>query len=855
MIVIIAAASKYFWVTVIVLSGAEVAAYALIRRMSRRDGRSVRRATSLTTQRQPDHEPTLAELTRGALRNQTGAKPVQPVRADVAPYIVAATGDASVLSSSNNSPPRISPPTVNGRPTPPPPSEDARDVPRVIAEPGDVINSAASAVTLLSDRSEHFYSSPQPSATTPTRSSFVLPRAPAGLTAGHWVSPGQSVQIAGVTISAGMIYVGTRLEAPNGNADPCLINGLLPVAGVGGFRPRQMGYWPSYERASPDERRAYLSWLAEGRCNPDCDIGYVFLFFYGLERRVILDSRDDQAAKSDWPAIIDELRRLLAIYGEQSGSFKHYAGELLSWIELGSVSGRLYAKPVPDLPRSFELPPYLRVALGQAAVDRAPLPESLALAWVRLCPDIHLRTAATRCPADFEQLFNQRYQKIFGAGLVLRTNRTRLKFVYRAASSGLLGTTITMSVGDIPDVSAVTAPVNALNDIANQCADELGPYSRLLGREPELAGSLESLLLLPSAIWPYEAKAKLDALAARMDDGCLVLTLQELVVSLGGMPGTPNRNLIRSLAGALEHLHIGMEPNVLRGAKFPSGKDKVVMFTQAMSDADTTVRPAYQSALLTLQLGAALAHADGDFSGPEVEHLRAKVNDWLELTPAERTRLRAHIQLLVVVPPAITTLKRKLEPLDAAARQTLATFMVTLAQADGYVSPDEIRFLEKIYTALGIEPKRVFSDVQAESTCAGSPEPVSQPTTRGFHLDTGRIAALQNDTARVSALLSTIFVDEEPTPEASPAQREESTVMPPPMLGLDVPQAALARLLLSRPQWTRSDLEDAAADLGVMLDGALEEINEAAFDAFDTPLCEGADPVDVNTEILEKMTA
>src|SRR3546814_12035174 len=101
-----------------------------------------------------------------------------------------------------------------------------------------------------------------------------------------------------------------------------------------------MGYWPSYAEASPEERRAYLNWLSEGRSHPDCDIGYVFLFFYGLERRVIADSPNDPSARNDWPAIVVELRRLLAIYGEKSGSFNRYAGELLSWIELDGKSSQ-----------------------------------------------------------------------------------------------------------------------------------------------------------------------------------------------------------------------------------------------------------------------------------------------------------------------------------------------------------------------------------------------------------------------------------------------------------------------------------------------------------------------------------
>ena len=46
-----------------------------------------------------------------------------------------------------------------------------------------------------------------------------------------------------------------------------------------------------------------------------------------------------------------------------------------------------------------------------------------------------------------------------------------------------------------------------------------------------------------------------------------------------------------------------------------------------------------------------------------------------------------------------------------------------------------------------------------------------------------------------------------------------------------------------------------AADLDLMLDGALEHINEAAFDTHDMALFEGDDPVTVNAEILEKVEA
>lgn len=703
-----------------------------------------------------------------------------------------------------------------------------------------------------SPEAEHMYSA---TGITKPLSAHALPAAPAGFGDGCWVPPGESIEVAGVNLPDGMVYVGARLKALNGGAEPCLISGQHTVARVGNYRSRQMGYWPSYTEASPEERRAYLNWLSEGRSNPDCDIGYVFLFFYGLERRVIVDSRNDPAARNEWPAIITELRRLLTIYGEKSESFRRYAGELLSWIELDGKSDQLYKQPIPNFPRTYELPPYLRLALGQAALDRAPLPAHLALAWVRLSPECYLRTAAIRCPNEFERLFSQRYYETFGPGLVLPKNRTKLKFVYQAASSGLRGANITMAFGDVPDITALTAPIRKLMETAAQCTDELGSYSRLVGKDPDAAGALEGLLLLPATLWPAATQAKLQALAGRMREGRLSLPLRELLAALGGASQAFNRDRARGLARALEGAEIGIEPHVLGGARAPGEQDMIVLFAQPLMDSDAGSRVEYQTAALTLQLASAMALADGEFHEREVAHLRAEIEGWAHLTPAERRRLQAHLQWLIAAPMSLTALKKKLEPLPTAARETLAAFMATIAQSDGIVSPDEVKFLEKVYKALGVELKRVFSDLHAAGV-GGAPVSTAQ-SEQGFRLDAKRIAALQEDTVRVSALLSKIFAEQDasaPAPAvAAPEPELEDEANSP--LGLDEAHAALLRLLLSRPEWTRAELEDAAADLDIMLDGAMEQINESAFEAFDEPLFEGEDPISVNTKLIEKIAA
>lgn len=692
----------------------------------------------------------------------------------------------------------------------------------------------------------------------PASSNFKVPPAPKGFGAATWIPAGQSFNVAGVTVQGGMVYLGTSLKTPVSGNDPCLIDPSKAVASVGDYTERQMGYWPSYSDISSSARRAYLGWLAGGRKDPEADLGYVFLFFYGLERRAILDAAKDPVAQADWPAIAGEIRRLLAIYGGKSNSFQRYASELLDWVSLAEHPLRLYERPVPSFPKTLELPLYVRLALGQAAIDAAPVPAHLALAWAKLDPNISLRTPATRCHEQFDQLFVQKYSEVFGAGIVLPRNRTKLKFVYRPASAGFRGyDELRLSFGETPDVTVLTAPLRKLQQVVEATTKGLEPYSRFVGKNPDAKSALEGLLQLPATLWPEVAQKSLQALKARMGGGMVAMSFQELLASLDARSSlTKDKTL--ALAHALESLNVGIEPDVLGGAKLPKPDEKVVLFVVPPGEVTVRSTPTYQAAALTLQLAAAVAAADGEFSVEEMGHLREQIQSWTHLTPNHIRRLLAHLRLLMFTPVSLPALKKKLEPLDAAARETIAAFMATVAQADGTINPAEVKMLEKVYKALGVEPKRVFSDVHAVASGTQPMSPVAAKVeATGFKLDPARIAALQKDTEKVSALLANIFKEEDPAVSLQPEVEAEIETAEPSkgILGLDEAHTALARMLLSRPGWSREELLDVSADLDLMLDGALEHINEAAFDTHRMPFLEGEDPVTVNAEILEKLEA
>jgi hypothetical protein len=62
-------------------------------------------------------------------------------------------------------------------------------------------------------------------------------------------------------------------------------------------------------------------------------------------------------------------------------------------------------------------------------------------------------------------------------------------------------------------------------------------------------------------------------------------------------------------------------------------------------------------------------------------------------------------------------------------------------------------------------------------------------------------------------------------------------------------------MLLTRTRWSRAELLKEVLASGLMLDGTLERINEATFDTHDIAFTEGDDPVEVNSEVLKRMSS
>lgn len=685
---------------------------------------------------------------------------------------------------------------------------------------------------------------------------------------GYWKPLNTSVKITDVVIEGGFLYFGSGLSCMNGSQpEPALIDPKLPISHIASANYQQplRSYCSFYSEFSSDTRAAYIKWLMGGRNDPLADVGYVFLYFYGLERRALADAKTDVSAKAELPKIIQEVERLLEIY-HGNGSFRSYATGLLDLLKLDyseAIAPKQYLASPPDFKSgTWTLPLALKLALGQLALDREPVPADWAYSWLMADSTTRLRTSAKRCAVEFKQLFISKYRESFGNGIRLPVNKTKIKVSYHTASASFFpNQTIEIKL-DIPDVTVLTSRIKKLQILADQCAETLNAYSRFIGRNPELAETLDALLELPYSLWSEQQKRHLQSIKNALETTKVPVAI-EFTKLKAWLPEwqTITKSRIAAFINRLAEAGLGMEPDPRFGGAVPSNDTKVVLFID--NGSLITPTPRYATAALTLYLAVVVSLADGEVGRPERDLLIQQIEDWLHLETVEKNRLHAHLRWLLAERPDFKTIKKRVEPLPVSAREVLANFLVLVAYADNKISPNEVKVLEKVYKALNLDVQSLYGKLHGTST--DEPVTVRPPlpksgrfsipnppeSSTGFQLDMNRVAALKNESKKVTDMLVAIFEQEVATETLITTQIQTDDNEN--LMGLDNTHSDLIKLLCSRIQWSRTELEEIAADGGMMLDGALEHINEAAYDSFDAPLTEGDDPIDINQDILKEL--
>lgn len=287
-----------------------------------------------------------------------------------------------------------------------------------------------------------------------------------------------------------------------------------------------------------------------------------------------------------------------------------------------------------------------------------------------------------------------------------------------------------------------------------------------------------------------------------------------------------------------------------------------------------------------MRLGLAVAEADGHIDDDELIRVRDQIEDGFELNDHERRRLEALQTLLIKTGSDIAGLGKRLqEVVSESGRRSVGKLLVGVAACDGVITKDELRALRKCFRSLGLTSDALDAMLQelapnlAEAPVSvtpgrqrgpGEPIPHARAADAEIKLDREAIARIMHETRDVSALLARAMdipteaqlghpvavmdlpADDAdaphiPTPAIDPPNcRETSTKLPPARF------AAFYSELIANKHWPREDAVQLARHHGHMLSGAIESINEWAFDELGAQLAyDGEDDVELELDLLE----
>ncbi|MCK4843288.1 MAG: TerB N-terminal domain-containing protein [Methylococcales bacterium] len=688
---------------------------------------------------------------------------------------------------------------------------------------------------------------------------------------GKWVQPMNTIKIGKYSIDGGFIYVGGILKGlddyytESSLVDPSLTIDEKPPD----YNADEMGYWPSYCDISPSSRAAYLEWLASDRNNPETPIAFVFLYFYGLERRLLFDSLKGVVTVEERVELIKELYRLKGIYGDNR-SFNGYVNNLLAfvWVQ-NEGSYKIDNKLVFS---GIEFSVVFKLFLAKDVNKRKPISNVLALAWIRNHPDINLKTPAIRCKNEFNQLFKLRYTQKYGEGLSISANKTKLKFDYYPASSSLRGYQGIKL--DLPDASRLKAPVKKIAMLAEACTVELDSYSRFLGRNENNRASLSLLALLPSELIDSVNNPIFTSLKQWLIDQLVqskgVISVNALLEKFADeRPLTINKKESEMIATIIEKAGFGMAPDIrFHHAKLDI-KGSVVIFKEGHGEGFIPSHSFNQVGTI-LRLGSIVAKIDGHVDVTEVLFLENLIENDNQLNEKEKSSLNAYLHWQLNTSLNMAGLKARLSSISDREKTAIGHILIGVALADGKIDSIEIKQLEKLYTSLGLNKSSILNDIHQMSSSRGiskqfdtsvvikdSRNKQTIQRSQEFSINKELLKLYEEETAGVKGILESIFIDddylagelsqEEPSANAEYENDE--------YLGLDEKHSILYQQLIVKEEWSQNEVKSLCKNLNLMVDGACEIINDWAFDKVDAPVIENGNTLFVDLELVKEITA
>jgi hypothetical protein len=685
----------------------------------------------------------------------------------------------------------------------------------------------------------------------------------------RWIGAGDCVVVQGHTIIGGLVYVGELLPSLAGyDNDPSLINPKLPVHRTSKHDATPaMPRSPYYKYISPQCRDAYLRWLSAGRSRRVQDIGYVLLFLYGLERRLFVDGPKALVPAAERQAIVHEVLQLQRLYGHH-GSFLKMTDTFLAmeWV--------LYRRD-RNPPDCFTLSDRycidaVLIKLAYYIAVGKPIHAELAYHTLMVIGESGLRTPARRCKEQFRELFLLRFARQYGNGFVLKPVKNPRSFSYHAANPSMLSL-LNFHIDGLSNPWYRMDLMNRIDAMASLCTVELDAYSRAVGREGSNPDGLASTGVLPKELMQsHSGYGKLKALLENHEgEQFSWVSVEQLYACFDELPPSRFRKgEYAILAAMIESTGFAVAPDGRTHAIEPGSGIEIVVFR--LQD-DTCTNPSHRFRIITmlLHLGATLCYTARTSTHGGIYILRRLIDDDDELSTTEKTSLLAFLLWCLRNQPGTAGMRKRLSEVSKEEKTAISHILISVAYADGRIDPKEIRQLEKLYTTLGLDKEQVTRDLHTVASDSGPvtvgkgeselsfsiPRPPSpdQAAPASFQLNQELIRIREEETRRVRGVLEDIFAEESGSQPTVVCTNVTASASVDPLLALDEKHQQLFRNLLEKERWERDQFDALCSQLGLMTDGAMEVLNEWAYEQASAPLLESGDHVFIDLDLAKEI--
>lgn len=256
----------------------------------------------------------------------------------------------------------------------------------------------------------------------------------------QWITPDESVIINNQIIENRFFYVATPIQRDSFVAmPPFAIDPILPAfdpsPDIEGIR---LQYNPDYREMLPACRCAYLMWLKNDN-NSDYAPGYAFLYFFGLEFRVLIHLSSDPENSVEAKRIVQEIcmlrdryRSIRPLWGYSTRLIEYIA---VKWSLTAVELQTLISANQTDEHYVHGIPLHFRLALAEYIAQCKHITPDLAFDWYRFLKSLSSNGNKHLFFKQFKDLFSSRFTENFHQFFNLNEQLPKLSIEYYPASN------------------------------------------------------------------------------------------------------------------------------------------------------------------------------------------------------------------------------------------------------------------------------------------------------------------------------------------------------------------------------------------------------------------------------------